>query len=80
MTETVTIDRRLSPSRSLDRDPESPRPSTRRPWRCTLIAAGPTSVRTKAMPVILTTDEEHDVWMRRGMRRRSYSGRCRMMR
>jgi putative SOS response-associated peptidase YedK len=35
----------------------------------------------KAMPVILTTDEERDVWMRvpHGMRQRRCSGHCRMM-
>jgi putative SOS response-associated peptidase YedK len=37
-------------------------------------------IHPKAMPVILTTDEERDVWMRRrGMRRRLCSDRCRMM-
>jgi hypothetical protein len=33
---------RPSPNLSLDRDPEGPRPSARRHWRCTSIAAGPT--------------------------------------
>jgi putative SOS response-associated peptidase YedK len=39
-------------------------------------------IHIKAMPVILTTDEERDVWMRarRGMRRRRCKGRCRMTR
>jgi putative SOS response-associated peptidase YedK len=39
-------------------------------------------IHPKAMPVILTTDEERDVWMRalHGMRRRRCSGRCRMRR
>ena len=36
-------------------------------------------IHSKAMPVILTTDDERDVWMRaRGMRPRRCSGRCRM--
>ena len=38
-------------------------------------------IHSKAMPVILTTDEERDVWMRhRGMKRRRCSDRCRMTR
>ena len=38
-------------------------------------------IHPNAMPVILTTEEERDVWMRRlGMRRRHCSGRCRTMR
>jgi transposase len=37
-------------------------------------------IHPKAMPVILTTADEHDVWTRRGTRRRSYSGRCPMPR
>ena len=39
---------RPSPSLSLDGDPESPRPSARRHWRSTLIAAGPTSAKLEA--------------------------------
>jgi hypothetical protein len=35
---------RPSLSLSLDRDPESPRPSARRRWRCTSIAAGTTYI------------------------------------
>jgi putative SOS response-associated peptidase YedK len=37
-------------------------------------------IHPKAMPVILTTDEERDVWMRahRGTRPRHCSGHCRM--
>jgi hypothetical protein len=36
-------------------------------------------IHSKAMPVILTTAEERDVWMRaRGMRSRRCKGRCRM--
>jgi putative SOS response-associated peptidase YedK len=35
----------------------------------------------KAMPVILTTDEEHDVWMHApGMKRRRYNGHYLMTR
>jgi putative SOS response-associated peptidase YedK len=38
-------------------------------------------IHPNAMPVILTTDEERDVWMRApGMRRRRCSGRRRMTR
>ena len=38
-------------------------------------------IHPKAMPVILTTDEERDVWMpRRGMKRRRCSGHCQMTR
>jgi putative SOS response-associated peptidase YedK len=38
-------------------------------------------IHPKAMPVILTTEEERDVWMRRpGMRQRRYNGRWRTMR
>jgi putative SOS response-associated peptidase YedK len=38
-------------------------------------------IHPKAMPVILTTDEEHEVWMRaHGMRPRHCSGHCRMTR
>ncbi len=38
-------------------------------------------IHPKAMPVILTTDEEREVWMRaRGTRRWRYSDRCRTMR
>jgi putative SOS response-associated peptidase YedK len=32
----------------------------------------------KAMPVILTTDEERDVWMRARMRSKRCNGHCRM--
>ena len=80
MTETVTIDR-PSVAKPVSR-PRSRKPATVNASALALHldCSRTTSVRTKAMPVILTTDEEHDVWMRRGMRRRSYSGRCRMMR
>jgi putative SOS response-associated peptidase YedK len=37
-------------------------------------------IHPKAMPVILTTAEEYDVWMRHGMRRRLCSVRSRTMR
>jgi putative SOS response-associated peptidase YedK len=38
-------------------------------------------IHPKAMPVILTTDEERDMWMSaRGMRRGRCSGRCLMRR
>ena len=37
-------------------------------------------IHPKAMPVILTTDEERDVWMRaHRVKRRCYSDRCKMM-
>ena len=39
---------RPSPNLSLDRNPESPRLSARRHWRCTSIAAGPTSASSKS--------------------------------
>jgi hypothetical protein len=38
---------------------------------------GLTTPFPKAMPVILTTDNERDVWMR-ALRRRRYRGHCRM--
>jgi hypothetical protein len=43
---------RPSPSLSLDRDPESPRPSARRHCRCTSIAAGTYIGKLEAESVI----------------------------
>ena len=52
---------------------------------CGFLTTAPNAVvepiHSKAMPVILTTDEERDVWMRhRGMKQRRCSDRYRMAR
>jgi hypothetical protein len=40
-------------------------------------AATGRAIHPEAMPVILTTDEERDIWMRRGTRPKRFSGRRR---
>jgi putative SOS response-associated peptidase YedK len=37
-------------------------------------------IHSKAMPVILTTEEEREVWMRRGTKQKRYSALCRTRR